>query len=119
MKEEVIKNQKNYTEEEYWKIANKFYNDRKNKTLRLYNTYNEYIEQLENLLEYELDLSKKNIIKKEIKKLKKEQKRFNIPSELTHDMCTNSENRNYDPAIFDKNINSSDMLVKRKTYKSN
>ena len=119
MKEEVIKNQKNYTEEEYWKIANKFYNDRKNKTLRLYNTYNEYIEQLENLLEYELDLSKKSIIKKEIKKLKKEQKRFNIPSELTHDMCTNSENRNYDPAIFDKNINSSDSIVKRKIYKSN
>ena len=107
------------TEEQYQEIAQTFYEDRKVKTAKIYNAYSEYIESLENSLEYEQDFIKKYHIKKEIKKMKKEQKRFYIPKTLTYDKCTNQEHRNYDPAIFDKSVNSSDMFVKRKTYKSN
>ena len=102
MRNNTRENNKPYNGEEYQEVAKKFFDNRRNYTKKLHNAYSEYIEALENSLEYEQDFIKKHIIKKEIKKLKKEQKRFYIPTTLTYDMCTNTENRNYDPFIFEK-----------------
>ena len=52
---------------------------------KVYHAFSEYIECLENSLQREEDLLQRSVITKKIKKLKKEQKKYYVPSVLEID----------------------------------
>ena len=54
----------------------------KNKKMNIYRAFSDYIECLETSLQLETDLYKQSVIKKQIKKLKKQQQKFSVPSIL-------------------------------------
>lgn len=56
--------------------------EKRDKKGDIYQAFGEYIFCLESSLEYEEDSYQKHLIKKEIKKLKKEQKKYYVPSVL-------------------------------------
>ena len=60
---------------EQWKLE-------RDKKINIYRAFSDYIECLESSLLLETDSYKQSIIKKEIKKLKKQQQSFSVPSIL-------------------------------------
>lgn len=75
----------------------------------IYHAFGEYIFCLESLLEYEQDSYQKSLIKKEIKKLKKEQKKYYVPSVLEVTLYNSESNDDHKDALE----KSSFELVKR------
>lgn len=59
MKKVIKENNEILSEEQYQEIVKNFCSIKRTKTMKLYSAYGEYIETLENSLEYEQDYVKK------------------------------------------------------------